>query len=345
MPVHEDRPFWKRRFRKNHWYLTCSFEHLEVKNMLIKRMNCRLGTLAMALTLGLSLISMRVVAQGDTLDAKLVRYVRDAKKAGQMQTDVQQKAVKAGWPPAAVSEAVAYVYGAQNPAATSNATPASSGNSGSGPALGPDNRQPPTGIALNNAKDKPAVEASAGSSPTVPKTRPDSAVSGTVPPVPYEYRIGAGDALEISVWKEPEASAKVMVRPDGVISTPLIKEIQVAGLTPKQAETLITEKLVKVIQEPDVTVVVIGMNSKKIYAIGAVKKEGPIPYTYSMTVMQAISEAGGLTDYAKRNKISVLRNENGKETKFPFRYDEVIKGNHMELNILLLPGDTLVVPH
>jgi polysaccharide export outer membrane protein len=312
--------------------------------MLIKRMNCRFGTLMMALILGVSLISMRVVAQGDTLDAKLVRYVRDAKKAGQMQTEVQQKAVKAGWPPAAVSEAVAYVYGAPSSAGASNATPAPSLKAGSGPALGPDTDRQPTGIALNNAKDKPAAEPSAGSSPTVTKTRPDNVVSGT-PRVAYEYRIGAGDALEISVWKEPEASAKVMVRPDGVISTPLIKEIQVAGLTPKQAETLITEKLVKVIQEPDVTVVVIGMNSKKIYAIGAVKKEGPIPYTYSMTVMQAISEAGGLTDYAKRNKISVLRNENGKETKFPFRYDEVIKGNHMELNILLLPGDTLVVPH
>ncbi len=151
--------------------------------------------------------------------------------------------------------------------------------------------------------------------------------------------------LQISVWKEPEASANVVVRPDGMISTPLIKEIQVAGLTPIQAENLITEKLVKVIQEPDVTVIVTGMVSKKIYAIGAVKKEGTIPYTYSMTVIQAIAEAGGLTDYAKRRRIYVLRNEKGKESRFPFDYDAVLKGNHMELNILMLPGDTLVVPH
>ena len=164
--------------------------------------------------------------------------------------------------------------------------------------------------------------------------------------MPYEYRIGAGDVLQISVWKEPEASvASVVVRPDGIISTPLIKEIQVAGLTPAEAENLITEKLVKVIQEPDVTVVVAGINSKKIYLIGALKKEGTIPYTYSMTIMQAIAEAGGLTDYAKRSKIYVLRNENGKETKLAFNYDEVLKGNHLELNIPMLPGDTLVVPH
>ena len=79
--------------------------------------------------------------------------------------------------------------------------------------------------------------------------------------------------------------------------------------------------------------------------IGAVKKEGPIPYTYRMTIMQAISEAGGLTDYAKRKKIYVLRTENGKEFRLPFDYDAVLRGEHMELNIPLLPNDTLVVPH
>jgi polysaccharide export outer membrane protein len=100
-----------------------------------------------------------------------------------------------------------------------------------------------------------------------------------------------------------------------------------------------------VIQEPDVTVVVTGMTSKKIYTIGAVKREGPIPYAYSMTIMQAISEAGGLTDYAKRKNIYVLRTEKGKESRLPFNYGEVLKGIHTETNILMLPGDTLVVPH
>ena len=308
--------------------------------MQIKRVNCKLGSLLMALILAFSMSSSRAMAQDKTLDRKLVQYVQDAKKSGENETQVQQKAVKAGWPAAAVSQAVAYVYGNAHPEVAAHATEAT-GTPAS------DQHQAPTSVALNSSKDKPAgTKTPESSSKATKKSSASGAVSGTLPPTPYEYRIGAGDVLQVSVWKEPEASAaNVVVRPDGMISTPLIKEIQVAGLTPKQAETIITEKLVKVIQEPDVTVVVTGMASKKIYAIGAVKKEGPIAYTYSMTVMQAIAEAGGLTDYAKRNKIYVLRNDNGKESRFAFMYDEILRGKHMELNILLLPGDTLVVPH
>jgi polysaccharide export outer membrane protein len=161
-----------------------------------------------------------------------------------------------------------------------------------------------------------------------------------------DYIIGAGDVLQVHVWKEPDASvANVVVRPEGNITIPLLKEIAVAGLTPKSAEARIAEGLAKFINDPDVTVVVTGINSKKIYLIGAIKKEGPIAYTYRMTVMQALSEAGGLTDYAKRKKIYVLRNENGRDFRFPFDYDAVLRGERMELNIHLLPGDTLVVPH
>jgi polysaccharide export outer membrane protein len=163
--------------------------------------------------------------------------------------------------------------------------------------------------------------------------------------VPYDYKIGAGDVLDISVWREPEASIHaVIVRPDGKISLPLLKDVQVAGLTPTDVENMITERLVKWIQEPDVTVIVSGTQSQRIYAIGAVKREGPIPFTYQMSVMQAISEAGGLSVWAKRKKIYVLRNENGKQVKLPFDYDGMFKGEHTELNIQLLPGDTLVVP-
>jgi len=164
--------------------------------------------------------------------------------------------------------------------------------------------------------------------------------------VPDDYQIGAGDILGISVWREPEASiGSVVVRPDGKISMPLLKEVSVIGLTPTEIEKLITERLTKLIKSPDVTVVVTGIHSKKLYAVGAVKREGPIPYTYRMSVMQAISEAGGLTDYAKRKKIYILRNEGGREYRLPFDYDSVLKGEHMELNLQLLPGDTLVVPH
>ncbi len=159
-----------------------------------------------------------------------------------------------------------------------------------------------------------------------------------------EYVIGAGDVLQISVWKEPDASVpSVVVRPDGKIALPLLKEIEVAGMTPAQAEKYITEKLSPLIHDPDVTVVVATINSKKIYVMGAVKKEGPIPYTYRMTVLQAISEAGGLNEYAKRKKIYVLRAVKGTTTRLPFNYDDVIKGKKMEQNLQLVPGDTIVV--
>jgi polysaccharide export outer membrane protein len=164
--------------------------------------------------------------------------------------------------------------------------------------------------------------------------------------VPYDYKIGGGDVLQVNVWKEPDASVpSVVVRPDGMISLPLVKEVPVMGLTPKQAEVAIAKELGRFITEADVTVVVAGINSKKIYLVGALKKEGPVAYTYRMSVMQAISEGGGLTDYAKRKKIYVLRNESGRQSRLPFNYDAVIKGEHMEMNIALLPDDTVVVPH
>lgn len=205
-------------------------------------------------------------------------------------------------------------------------------------------------FAPAGAQDKSAavVEPKTTAAPGGPVSAPEAAGKGRGNPVqtvPYNYQIGAGDVLQISVWKEPEASANVVVRPDGMITLPLLKEVMVAGLTPTQVEKVITEGLSKTITEPDVTVIVGGINSKKIYAIGALKKEGPIAYTYRMSIMQAISEAGGLTDYAKRKKIYVLRDENGTQRKLTFDYDAALKGERMELNIALLPGDTLVVPH
>jgi polysaccharide export outer membrane protein len=173
----------------------------------------------------------------------------------------------------------------------------------------------------------------------IPPTPPDSAAAGA------DYHIGAGDTLEVSVWKEPDASVpNVVVLPDGKIGLPLLKELNVAGLTPRQVEQAITERLSAIINTPDVTVVVTKVNSKKIYVVGAANKEGPLAYTYRMTVMQAISEAGGLTEYAKRKKIYVLRAEGGKEVRMPFNYDQVVKGEKMEQNIEVLPGDVLVVP-
>jgi polysaccharide biosynthesis/export protein len=161
-----------------------------------------------------------------------------------------------------------------------------------------------------------------------------------------EYQIGEGDVLQISVWGEPSASVpSVVVRPDGEISMPLLKDVPVEGLTPAQVEALITNRLADIIKSANVTVIVAQINSKKVYLLGAVKKEGAISYTYRMNVIQALTEAGGLTDYAKRKKIYVMRTENGKEVRLPFDYDAVVKGQHVEMNVALLPGDTVVVPH
>jgi polysaccharide biosynthesis/export protein len=181
--------------------------------------------------------------------------------------------------------------------------------------------------------------------PKQPEANDSTVVAGNRG-VPDDYVIGSGDVLHIAVWKEPDVTVPtVVVRPDGRIAIPLIKDVEVAGLTPLQAEKLITDLLSKYINTPNVTVVVTTINSKKVYVLGGVKKEGPLPYTYRMSVMQALSEAGGLTEYAKRKKIYVLRTENGKDYRLPFDYDAVIKGEKMEQNIQLLAGDTVVVPH
>ena len=159
------------------------------------------------------------------------------------------------------------------------------------------------------------------------------------------YRIGAGDVLQVYVWKEEQVSAPtVVVRPDGKISLPLVREVEVVGLTLTELEQLLTKKLAAFIRTPEVSVVVKEIHSEKVFVIGAVEKKGSIPLVSSITVLQALAEAGGLTEYAKRKKIYVLRTAGQKQIRLPFNYDAVIRGEQTEQNILLLPGDTIVVP-
>lgn len=165
------------------------------------------------------------------------------------------------------------------------------------------------------------------------------------PTLPDDYRIGPGDVLTISVWKEPDASVpSVAVRADGKISLPLIKEVEVAGLKPLEAEQMLAARLGRYIRGADVTVIVTQVNSRKVYLVGGLKTVGSIDLRGGMTLLQAITQAGGLTDYARRKQIYVLRNENGRQVKLPFNYEAVIKGENMEQNILLYPNDTVVVP-
>lgn len=161
---------------------------------------------------------------------------------------------------------------------------------------------------------------------------------------PNEYLIGEQDQLTIVVWGEPALSGPVAVRPDGKITVPLVNEIKVAGLTPMQLQNLLAERLKPFINMPQVTVVVRQINSRNVYLIGQAGREGMFPINSSTTVLQLIAEAGGLRDFAKRKGIYVLRNVRGRQVRLPFNYDQVIRGVHSEQNIVLLPGDTVVVP-
>jgi polysaccharide biosynthesis/export protein len=160
---------------------------------------------------------------------------------------------------------------------------------------------------------------------------------------PSDYVIGADDVLKISVWKEPDLSETLPVRPDGKISMPLLNDIPAAGLTPLQLKDSITEKLKKYIADPRVTVIVATMNSRRVFVTGEVVHSGPMALLPHMTMLQALS-AAGFSQFANLKAIYLLRNENGKQVKLPFNYKEVVKGNHPEENIQLKPGDTLVVP-
>jgi polysaccharide export outer membrane protein len=294
-----------------------------------------------ALVLVFGAVDLPAQEQAKTPAKELTQYIRDAQKAGLKDPEIQQSAVKSGWPEQLVTEALTYVHTAGNAQPVKAEPPAETSTVAVPKTVVEETKQTP---------DKPAATANLETrNPAVPEPDKSASVKPPVPNrgVPDEYRIGEGDVLGISVWGEPAASVgAVMVRLDGIISMPLIKDVRVAGLTPAEAEKTITELLSKQIRAPDVTVIVSGINSKKVFFVGGgIRKEGPLPYTYRMTIMQGISEAGGLTDYAKRKKIYVLRNENGRQYKLAFDYDAVLKGERMELNLPLLPGDTIVVPN
>ena len=157
------------------------------------------------------------------------------------------------------------------------------------------------------------------------------------------YVIGPEDVLHVAVWKESDLTATLPVRPDGKISLPLLNDVQAAGLTPTQLADSVTEKLKKFIADPRVTVVVTQINSKRVYMVGEVTHTGAMPLLPNMTVLQALSSAG-MSQFANTKKIYVLRTENGKQQKLPVDYRKLVKGEQIDRNYVLLPGDTIVVP-
>ena len=161
---------------------------------------------------------------------------------------------------------------------------------------------------------------------------------------PANYVINPGDVLEIQVWKEQDISKAVPVRPDGKISLPLINDVQAAGMTAMELTGSLTEKLKKFIADPQVTVIVTQVNSQHIFITGEVNRGGTYPLLPGMTALEALASAGGFTPFASVRKIYVLREENGKQVRYPFNYKKVLKGKNQGEDIALKPGDTIVVP-
>lgn len=159
-----------------------------------------------------------------------------------------------------------------------------------------------------------------------------------------EYKIGPQDVVRIDVWKEPDISRTIPVRPDGKISLPLLSDVQAAGLTALQLADAIRDGYKKFINSPQVTVTVTEINSRRVYVNGEVGHPGALPLLPNMTALQALTSSGGFTQFAKTKSIYILRTEEGKQVKHPFNYKDVIAGKKPEDNILLQPGDTIVVP-
>ena len=157
------------------------------------------------------------------------------------------------------------------------------------------------------------------------------------------YRIGPEDSLRISVWNNKDLTLDIVVRPDGKISLPLIQDVQAEGLTPPELADVIHQKLLQFIKEPHVSVIVLQVNASKFYIVGEVKKPGTYFLRGDMSILQALSMAGGFTTFASPKNLRLVRNRNGKQNVRVVNYFEVIENASRE-NYLILPGDTLVVP-
>lgn len=169
-----------------------------------------------------------------------------------------------------------------------------------------------------------------------------SVTMATLLPEP-SYVIGPDDVLQISVWKEPDLTTTLPVRSDGMISVPLLDDVRAAGLTPMQLSALLNQKLKSYVVAPRVTVIVTQTNSHRVYVLGEVLRTGPISLLNKMTVIQALATAG-FNEFANTKGIYILRTSNGQQQKIPFNYKRVIKGGAVSENLLLQPGDVIVVP-
>jgi polysaccharide export outer membrane protein len=201
-------------------------------------------------------------------------------------------------------------------------------------------QQPPRSTA-------PAAQTS---TPAAPSTAAVTTPRVAAPVVPAgvatspDFVIGPDDVLAIIFWREQDLSSEVAVRPDGKISLPLLNEIQAAGLTPEQLRATLTQAANRYVEDPAVTVVVKAINSRKVFITGQVSKPGPYALSGPTTVLQLIAMAGGVEEYAKADRIVVMRTEGGRTISRKFNYKQVSQGKNLQQNIELKPGDTIIVP-
>lgn len=174
---------------------------------------------------------------------------------------------------------------------------------------------------------------------------------GLGPPEPappqVDYQIGAGDVVNINVWRNPEVSTSVPVRPDGKITTPLVEDLQAAGKTSTQLARDIEKALEKYIQQPMVTVIVtsfVGPYSQQIRVIGEAARPQALPYRQGMSVMDVMIAVGGITDFASGNKATIIRTVNGERQTVPLRLQDLLRKGDISANVSVLPGDVLVIP-
>lgn len=158
------------------------------------------------------------------------------------------------------------------------------------------------------------------------------------------YDIGPGDVIEISVWKDPELSRTLVVPPDGIISFPLIGSINIKRFAVPELRKIVTQKLSEFIPDATVTIMLIEINSLKAYVIGKVNNPGEFDINMDTNVMQILAKAGGLNPFASGGNIKILRQEDNMIVKIPFHYGQVEKGKNLDQNIILKPGDVIVVP-
>lgn len=191
--------------------------------------------------------------------------------------------------------------------------------------------------ADKNAKDKDEKQ------PADKGAKPESPVpSALTPEQRLTYIIGVEDELQISVWREPELSTVVVVRPDGMITLPLVNDVKAVGLKTEELQNVLMDKLKNFVNEPQVTVIVRAIRSRKVYLVGEVGHQGTFTINGDMTALELLAAAGGVGPFAKADAIYILREQNGKKIRIPFHYKKAVAGKSE--NVTLQPGDVVVVP-